>query len=196
LEAAQAERRRRRLLMLSLVAAILLTLAAIELLAQPVPLVGNEPTPPSALLPAFVVQPDRRELASSFERWGRAYDVPVALLEGLAWRESEWDNTARSPAGAIGIGQLLPPTADFVAREVLGDPSLDPTKPADNIRLTARYLRGLIDRFGGDERTAVAAYLQGSTSVADEGPTAQTRAYVRDVYALRDQFAAARAVAR
>lgn len=142
-------------------------------------------------LPAFVADPERRALAPTFERWADAYGVSPALVEALAWRESQWDNSLRSPAGAMGIGQLLPETTAFVADELIGAP-LDPTKPRDNIRLTTRYLRSLLDRYDGHVRTALAAYLQGATSVSSEGVTPQTAAYVREVLALRDQFARAR----
>jgi soluble lytic murein transglycosylase-like protein len=144
-----------------------------------------------ARLPAFVAEREQRELAPVFERWADEYDVSVTLLEALAWRESRWDNTVRSPAGAIGIGQLLPETAAFVARELIGE-ELDPTEANDNIRLSAQYLRALIERFERDVSTALAAYLQGSTSVEANGVSPKTAAYVEEVLALRDDFAAAR----
>jgi soluble lytic murein transglycosylase-like protein len=110
----------------------------------------------------------------------------------LAWRESEWTENLVSSAGAVGIGQLLPPTSVFVAQQLLHDPRLDPRRPVDNIRLTARYLGELIYAFHGDQRLGVGAYLQGSTSVASHGLTPQTVDYVNQIAALRAQFAAAR----
>ena len=71
----------------------------------------------------------------------------------------------------------------------MGEPDLDPTDAQDNIRLTARYLRALIERFGGDVPTGIAAYLQGSSSVANDGVTAQTAAYVDQILTLQDEFA-------
>lgn len=142
-------------------------------------------------VPAFVTSPQHLALAPAFDRWAREYDLPVPLLQALGWRESRWDNSVRSDQGAIGIGQLLPATSTFVARELIGEP-LDPHDARDNIRISARYLRYLIDRFDGDVATGLAAYLQGSTSVAANGPTAETAAYVRDVLDLRDVFARAR----
>jgi len=147
----------------------------------------------AAGLPAFVHDPTRRALAPAFERAAHDEQLPVALLEALAWRESQWDAAAvNAESGAVGIGQLLPETATFVATELLGEPDLDPVDAEDNIRLTARYLRGLIERFDGDVPTAVAAYLQGSTSVANDGVSAQTADYVDDIMMLRREFAAAR----
>ena len=95
-------------------------------------------------------------------------------------------------SGATGIGQLLPATATFVATELLGEPTLDPTNGPDNIRLMARYVRALTERFGGDTRLALAAYLQGSTSVDNDGVSAQTEDYLADIEEIGQRFAAAR----
>ena len=143
-------------------------------------------------LPAFVADPARRALAPAFEAAARESRVPVTLLMALAWRESEWNENAVSGVGAVGIGQLLPPTSTFVAQELLHQSGLDPKRPVDNIRLTARYLRELINAFHGAERLGVGAYLQGSTSVASQGLTPQTTDYVNQIESLRAEFARAR----
>jgi len=192
LEAAAARehvRRRRRRVLVIVATDLLITALVVGFLLRPGD--DDETLHRRPGLPAFVVDPHRQALAPVFERWAGEYGVPVALLEALTWRESQWDNRVRSDSGAIGIGQLLPQTAAFVAAELIREP-LDPAKPRDNIRLTARYLRALVDRFGGKTRTALAAYLQGSTSVVDTGVTPQTAAYVRQILVLRDAFADAR----
>jgi soluble lytic murein transglycosylase-like protein len=125
-------------------------------------------------------------LVPTFERWGRAYEVPADLLEALAWHESRWQAGAQSEAGAVGIGQLMPSTAAAVARRI-GKP-LDPWRPADNIRLMSRLLADLIAANHGDERRALAEYAQGSPSVAKSGVTPLTARYVEEVFDLRDQF--------
>ena len=182
---------RRRQLLLAL-AGLLVLVGAVAAVALPS---GDDATPEprrSRVLPAFVQDPTRRALVPAFERAARAERLPVALLEALAWRESQWDAAAvNAESGALGIGQLLPETATFVATELLGEPDLDPADAQDNIRLTARYLRALIERFGGDVATGVAAYLQGSTSVANDGVSTQTADYVSQIMTLRDEFAAA-----
>jgi soluble lytic murein transglycosylase-like protein len=155
---------------------------------------GDEaPEGPTPTLPAFVDGAEKRALAPVFERQARANDLPPALLMALGWRESRWRAEAyNADSGATGIGQLLPETATFVATELLGDPTLDPTNGRDNIRLMARYLRALAERFGGDTRLALASYLQGSTSVAENGVSEQTEAYLADIEEIRGRFAAAR----
>jgi soluble lytic murein transglycosylase-like protein len=142
-------------------------------------------------LPAFV-EPQKRGLEPAFKRAARENDLPVALLEALAWRESRWRAEALNPeSGAVGIGQLLPETAAFVAGELLGDPTLDPADPEDNIRMMARYVRAQVESFDGDRRLALAAYLQGSTSVRADGLSATTAAYVADIAEIRKRFEAA-----
>jgi soluble lytic murein transglycosylase-like protein len=149
------------------------------------------PRPPTTL-PAFVDGPEKRRLRPAFERAARENGIPVALLMALGWRESRWRAEALNPeSGAIGIGQLLPETAVFVANSLLGDPTLDPADPRDNIRLMARYLRALTERFAGERRLALASYLQGSTSVANDGVSSTTAAYLRDIAEIRRRFEAA-----
>ena len=145
-----------------------------------------------SVLPAFV-ETEKRSLEPAFERAAKESNVPVALLEGLAWRESRWRAEAFNPeSGAVGIGQLLPETSTFVANELLREPDLNPYVAVDNIRLTARYLRVLLDGFAGDEELALAAYLQGATSVRADGVDASTAALVGQVQAIRKRFADAR----
>jgi hypothetical protein len=177
-------------------AAVLLSLGALVVTVGVVVLVdrggsGSGVGPPVPL-PAFVTDPDRQALAPAFEAAARESRVPATLLMALAWRESEWNEKAVSGAGAVGIGQLLPPTSTFVAQELLHQPGLDPRRPVDNIRLTARYLRELINTFHGEERLGVGAYLQGSTSVASQGLTPQSTDYVNQIESLRAEFARAR----
>lgn len=177
-------------------AAVLLSLGALVITVGVVVLVnrgGSGSGVGTAVpLPAFVADPARRALAPAFEAAARESRVPVTLLMALAWRESEWNENAVSGAGAVGIGQLLPPTSTFVAQELLHQSGLDPKRPVDNIRLTARYLRELINAFHGAERLGVGAYLQGSTSVASQGLTPQTTDYVNQIESLRAEFARAR----
>lgn len=148
---------------------------------------GQHPVVPA--LPAFVTGSAHRALGPVFARAATESHVPTALLMALAWRESEWQNGLISGAGAIGIGQLLPPTSTFVAQALLHEPQLDPRRPQDNIRLSARYLRELIHTFNGNQRLAVGAYLQGSTSVRSQGLTAESTAYVNQIEHLQTQFA-------
>jgi soluble lytic murein transglycosylase-like protein len=102
--------------------------------------------------------------------------LPLALLTAVAEQESRMDPAARSGAGAQGLLQLMPETA----RSLLADPLV----PTANVLAGARYLRGLLDRFGRLD-LALAAYNAGPTAVAAAGgaPTKATLTYVANVEA-------------
>ncbi|MCP3988786.1 MAG: LysM peptidoglycan-binding domain-containing protein [Actinomycetia bacterium] len=131
--------------------------------------------------------PERLELIPSFERWAAHYGVAPDLLMALAYQESGWQASVVSNKGAIGIGQLLPSTATWVATDLVGLPDLDPYNPDDNIRMSARFLLWLTG-FHGNEGLALAGYYQGPTSVAALGLFQQTQAYVASVSSARVRF--------
>lgn len=87
------------------------------------------------------------------------YGVPRAIALSLANHESGFNPDARSPAGAIGIMQLMPKTAQ--------DLGVDPTDPIQNIDGGMRYLSDNIKRFGLEG--GVAAYQAGPGAVARNG---------------------------
>lgn len=134
------------------------------------------------------LRPDRLRLRPLFQWWAAVYHVPADLLEALDWWESGWQNDLVSASGAIGIGQLLPDTVAFVSG-VLLHRRLDPHRPADNIRMSARFLRYLLDRTRGSPARAIAAYYQGLASVRRGRILAATRQYVIGILALRAMFA-------
>jgi soluble lytic murein transglycosylase-like protein len=127
-------------------------------------------------------------LIPHFKRWASANGLDPALVMAVAWQESGWQNTVVSSAGAIGIGQLLPSTAEFVEHDLIGA-ELDPRIPADNIRMTARYIRFLLKRTGGDLDMTLAGYYQGLGSVASIGFLPSTKDYIAIVHSLRPRFA-------
>ncbi len=108
----------------------------------------------------------------------QAAHIDPALIEAIVANESGFDPNATSRAGARGLMQLMPRTA-----ESLG--VIDPYDPAQNVRGGTRYLRSLLDRFG-DVELAVAAYNAGPGAVERYGgvpPYAETQNYVRNVLA-------------
>jgi soluble lytic murein transglycosylase-like protein len=119
--------------------------------------------------------------SSAFERMVRreaaSAGVDPSLVAAVARTESGLDPRATSPAGAAGLMQLMPATA-----QALG--VADPYDPVANIRGGAIYLRELLARFGGDIALAVAAYNAGPGAVERFGgvpPYAETRRYVARV---------------
>jgi soluble lytic murein transglycosylase-like protein len=101
------------------------------------------------------------------------YDLSPDFLDAVARSESGYDPDIVSPAGAVGVMQLMPATA-----RQLG---VDPRDPTQNIMGGAAYLRAQLDRFDGAVDLALAAYNAGSGRVVQYGgvpPFRETRAYV------------------
>ena len=119
--------------------------------------------------------------------WANRYNVPPEMLKALTWWESGWNNNAISSAGAIGIGQLLPSTAEFVADVLIGE-ELNPHVVDDNIRMTARFVRYLLDETGNDRRLTLASYYQGLFAVRRYGIYNISKPYVNGILALQDRF--------
>ncbi|WP_421837536.1 lytic transglycosylase domain-containing protein [Novosphingobium sp.] len=106
----------------------------------------------------------------------RQYALPPGLLDALIWTESRYNPLALSRAGAAGLGQLMPGTAQALGIGNRYD-------PLTNITGAARYLRTLLDRFGM-VHLAIAAYNAGPGTVerAWRVPlNGETPGYVRDV---------------
>ncbi len=97
----------------------------------------------------------------------RLDSVEPALAKAIARQESEMNPLAVSPAGALGLMQLMPRTAEATARR-LGLPYRQArltTDPAFNARLGGAYLAQMLDRFGGATILAAAAYNAGPNRV-------------------------------
>jgi soluble lytic murein transglycosylase-like protein len=127
---------------------------------------------------------ERLALVPLFERWSEANDLPVDLVMAVAWQESGWNNAALSHKGAVGIGQIMPATGVWVATDLIGRPNLDASIAEDNIRMSARYLRWLIN-YLGDEDLALAGYYQGPGAVKAGIMYGSTERYVANVQAQR-----------
>ncbi len=127
--------------------------------------------------------------------------VDPYLLWSLMLQESSFDATARSRAGAIGLFQLMPPTASRLAgHPVTADSLVDPER---NVRLAARYVAGLFREFH-EPRAVMAAYNAGEDAVrrwiaarpvvddlwVEVIPYRETRDYVKSVYTTWRQYAA------
>jgi soluble lytic murein transglycosylase-like protein len=115
--------------------------------------------------------------APAIEAAAARHGLEPELLGALVWTESGFDPQARSGAGAIGLGQLMPGTA--------AELGVDPYDPVQNLDGAARYLRQQIDRFG-DVRLALAAYNAGPSRVASAGGVpaiTETQNYVERVTA-------------
>src|SRR5206468_172747 len=104
-------------------------------------------------------------------------NLPPELVAAVVHTESKFVPTARSGAGAVGLMQLVPRTGRWLGATNLTD-------PGQNVMAGAKYLRYLVDRFGGNTTKAVAAYNAGEGNVRRFGgvpPFRETRNYVNRV---------------
>ena len=113
---------------------------------------------------------------SAFRTASHETGLSVPLLVAVAWQESRLERDAVSPTGARGLLQLMPGTANVVGVSGEG--------PSANIVAGARYLRRMLDRFGGNLELALSAYNAGPTAVDEAGvaaPTIETLRYAKNV---------------
>jgi LysM repeat protein len=113
---------------------------------------------------------------------GRA-GVPAALALALAWQESGWQEGITSSAGAIGVMQLLPSTADWVATSML-HASVDLRDTRQNIRAGVTLLAHYLARYHGSRQLALAAYYQGQRSVDEHGVYPVSQPYIASILAV------------
>jgi soluble lytic murein transglycosylase-like protein len=129
-------------------------------------------TPPGELLAGV---PYGAAIARAAER----QQLDPFLVAAIVEVESGFRPAAVSPVGAVGLMQVMPQTfADLGGG--------DAADPATNLRLGCRYLRQLLDLYGGDLELALAAYNAGPGNVARFGgvpPFSETRRYVERVLA-------------
>jgi soluble lytic murein transglycosylase-like protein len=108
-----------------------------------------------------------------------AQSVDPALVKAIIANESGFNANATSNVGAQGLMQLMPGTAAGLGVSNAYD-------PAQNVAGGTKYIKGLLDRFNGDVRLAVAAYNAGPNAVEKYGgvpPYAETQNYVQNVLA-------------
>jgi soluble lytic murein transglycosylase-like protein len=119
------------------------------------------------------------ELNSYFAEASATYGVDEKLLKAVAKAESNFNPSAVSSAGAIGIMQLMPSTAAGLGVS-------DSFDARENILGGAKYLSQLLNKYNGDTSLALAAYNAGSSRVDEYGgipPFTETQNYVKKVLA-------------
>jgi soluble lytic murein transglycosylase len=132
-------------------------------------------------------------------------DLDPALIAGVIFTESRFRD-ATSHAGAKGLMQLMPDTADYIARKSGGTAFVqgDLASPQVNIAYGSWLLRDLLDHYEGEVTLALAAYNAGQGNVdkwvtsarargedfraADHIPFPETRAYVQTVLSARADY--------
>lgn len=118
----------------------------------------------------------------------RRFGVPPAFALAIAWHESGWRQDVVSSAGAIGVMQLLPSTAEWVGQAMLGS-AVDPRDLRQNVSAGVRLLAHYLDRYDGDRERVLAAYYQGQAAVDRHGIYGVSRPYIASIAILEAIFA-------
>ena len=153
-------------------------------------LTASKSIDPSAMAPERTVSPDIHASSTeadtellidrSIKSAADTYNLSEALIRSVIRAESNFRPDAVSPAGAQGLMQLMPATAKDLG-------VTDPFDVQQNIDGGARYIRQMLDRFGGNVKLALAAYNAGPGTVlrygGDVPPYPETHNYIQRVLA-------------
>ena len=128
---------------------------------------------------------NQKKYAPTIVQIARRYSLPSALLHAVVAAESAYDPNAMSGAGAVGLMQLMPGTAQRYGVQNRRD-------PVSNLNGGSRYLKDLLAMFDNNLVLALAAYNAGENAVLDHGkkvpPYTETRRYVRKVLDYYDEY--------
>lgn len=115
--------------------------------------------------------------AAIIKQASATHNVPEKLIAAVMKQESNFNPTVVSQAGAQGLMQLMPKTAQYLGVSNAFDPE-------QNIMAGAKYLRQMLDKFDNDPTLALAAYNAGPSRVSKYGgipPYKETQNYVKKV---------------
>ena len=155
------------------------------------PLEGRTPSSQAQILPHDTLEsagskwtgkmdgPTEPLTSQYVEEAAQKYHVDPKLISAVMQAESNGNQAAISNAGAVGLMQLMPATAASLG--------VNPYDEKENVEGGAKYLKELLDTFGGDVRKAVAAYNAGPAAVQRYNgvpPYPETANYVNKVLDL------------
>jgi len=140
-----------------------------------------------------------KSMVRLFKKYGTKYEFNYLMVAAQAYQESGLDQSKRSPAGAIGVMQLLPSTA---ADPNVGIPDIE--KLEKNIHAGTKYLRFIVNRYYKDEPMdpvnkmlfAFASYNAGPARVSSLRKKAEKMGLDPNVWFHNVEEAAARVIGR
>ena len=139
---------------------------------------------------------------TTVENYSVRWQVDKFLAIAVMKVESNFQETAHSQSGAVGLMQIMPETATWIAKQLDEEPD-NLREPEKNIRYGTWYLAELLDEFNGNDVLALAAYNAGRGNVrqwmeqnhwdktfadVDKIPYAETRDYVKRVLHCRERY--------
>lgn len=123
---------------------------------------------------------DRVKINKLIDEYSQKYGLDSDFVKAVVKQESGFNEKATSKCGAMGLMQLMPGTAKALNVN-------DPYNARDNIEGGVKYLKGLMDRFGGDMKLALAAYNAGPNAVKKYNgvpPYNETQNYVKNIMSM------------
>ena len=154
------------------------------------------------LLAYFDISPNYKTVKHLLREASLAHGIDYELLQALIATESGFDARAVSPKGAVGLMQLIAPTAARYGVKADKNSPIEQklTDPKINISAGATYLRDLINMFPGKIELAIAAYNAGEGAVQRAGNKIpnypETKNYVKNVMQLYNQLRGSQPTAR
>lgn len=123
---------------------------------------------------------ERANIDNLIEEYSAKNGLDSEFVRAVIKQESGFQPKVTSHCGAMGLMQLMPATANSLGVK-------DAYDPEQNIAGGTKYLKGLLDRFGGDKSLALAAYNAGPNAVAKYNgipPYKETQNYVKNIMSM------------